>query len=145
MSAGSSSSPAGSPSTTATSPGPCDSPAVVNRNAIPLRLLGRQGAPSRPRSSRFSRLSENRNCSLEAELPEELEEALCARAAGARLGARGGLLRDLAGRSARGRRRLVQLLDLDLAQLQLIGGESARRVADGDRSGLIGLQVEEDA
>src|SRR4051794_542344 len=35
----SSSSPAGMPSTIATSPGPCDSPAVVNLNAV----IGRQG------------------------------------------------------------------------------------------------------
>src|SRR2546423_1377630 len=35
MSSGRSSRPAGSPSTTAVSPGPCDSPAVVKRSAIP--------------------------------------------------------------------------------------------------------------
>src|SRR6476619_2929567 len=39
MSSGRSSRPAGSPSTTAVSPGPCDSPAVVKRSAISTPTL----------------------------------------------------------------------------------------------------------
>src|SRR5947207_1501921 len=44
MSSGRSSRPAGSPSTTAVSPGPCDSPAVVKRSAIPPLPYWRVGA-----------------------------------------------------------------------------------------------------
>ena len=54
MSSGLSSSPAGSPSTTAVSPGPCDSPAVTNRNdkAPTPYSVGAGALPDRRSSSR---------------------------------------------------------------------------------------------
>src|SRR3954464_6387671 len=63
MSSGRSSRPAGGPSTTAVRPGPCDSPAVVKRSAIPplpywrstaLLLLAGHAGPARERRGKHA-------------------------------------------------------------------------------------------